>query len=110
VGSRHAAGFELALGLACCTFCAIGVGGALPGGDLGGGLAGNELVVDVPGPCPGLAVLIGLAELAAETLWKLLKSGEATIRSGLNFYTESEINSRCWSFIPAPSTIGVTWL
>lgn len=92
LGAGDAALFELALGFAGGAFCAVGVAGGLPGSDLGGGLAGYELAVDVPGPFPGLAVLIGFGELAAETLWKLLKSGEATVRSGLNFYTST------WSF------------
>lgn len=33
-----------------------------------GGLAGDQLVVDVPGPFPGLAVGVGLAELPAEVV------------------------------------------
>jgi len=45
-----------------------GWGGALPGGDLHGGLTGDELVVEVPGPLPGLAVGVGLGELAAEVV------------------------------------------
>ncbi|MBW8371476.1 MAG: hypothetical protein K0M66_10980 [Thiobacillus sp.] len=66
---------ELALGFAGGAFAAVGVGGALPGGDLDGGLAGCQLVVQIPGPLPDLAVLVGFGELAAEALWKLLKSG-----------------------------------
>ncbi|OJY55784.1 MAG: hypothetical protein BGP19_12055 [Thiobacillus sp. 0-1251] len=66
VGARDAAGFELALGFTGIGLAAPGVDGGLAGGDLDRGLAGCQLVVDVPVPFPGVIQGVGFGDLAVE--------------------------------------------